>query len=437
MQCIPSRGCDLTHTLTDRTLAVEQIMGGRSLLPPSPAADQLLRLLRESGHPCASPAKQGGSSDVLEWTPTSFSAANITRHCPSSGRVASSFAAAGAHSMLGEMLQFFAESMTRLFVIGVADPSVRAFPSEWERRLHAPAAASLRQHHLYELQGFSTLFMFVWGKVAASFPFSIGQGEEQALLEPAAGTTVASYTPIMSASGDALAKGPKEEQPVTHPLPPSASPSTERRTLPIHTAIEKSSNCSATCGKNMEQGRPCIPLTSATLFLPDVKASPPIVVKKQPKDNSSSAAPSRSERQPATLAVFQHSLTAQAKTQKPFLPSIPREGLVPSTAHREYATREGEWLHSTTYGAANNNAPRLHTSEQSAVGAAASHPTSSRTLSVEKAMQLSRERELQKELGVRRVRNYAAEADMRDYLHSYEANLRSVLDEDVAIEGSV
>ncbi|CAM44185.1 conserved hypothetical protein [Leishmania braziliensis MHOM/BR/75/M2904] len=422
MRCLSSRFSEPAAFLADGTSAMQHIIGNRSLLPPSPTADQLLLLLRESGYPCTSLTAPDSNAGVLGWPPASFSAASITRQCPTSRRVASTFAAAGAHSMLGEMLQFFAESVTRLFTSGVADPSVRAFPSEWDRRLHAPAAASLRQHHLYELQGFSTLFTYIWGQVATSLPLLREQNRDgQGLVDSTECDVVSSTLPAMCFTRGASAKAPAAQQPPSRPLPMPASTAAARQSQPFHRAPNKGSSDGPNSGSAVAHVHPCIPLTSATLFLPDVEAAPIHCIGKRQKDGPLSAVLSRSAVQPAALAVVQHALTAHAKAQGPFQPSIPREGLVPSSS-----PREDERLHPQNSSAVSAHAPR-------SLESAPSHLIVAQTLSVEKAMQLDRQRELRRELGVRRVRNYAAESDMRDYLASFQANMRSLLEiEDVA-----
>ncbi|CAG9583955.1 conserved hypothetical protein [Leishmania major strain Friedlin] len=432
MRCISPRSYESTDLLTDGTAAVQQLTGSRSLLPPSPTADELLQLLHESGHPCTSSTAPDSDMGVFGWPPTSFSAACIKCKCPTSRRVASSFAAAGAHSMLGEMLQFFAESVTRLFTTGVADPSVRAFPSEWDRRLHAPAAASLRQHHLYELQGFSTLFTYIWGQVAASLPLLREQhGEEKALRESTERGMASSTSVAMRPTRGSSAKSPAAQQPPSR-LPLSASAATAHQPQPFHRTARKGGSGGLESGNASAHARPLLSLSPAALHLPNAEMAPTYCRGKRQKDGPIAAVSSRFAAQPPTLAVLQHALTAQARAQRPFLPSIPLEGLVPSSGARMV-----EGPHPENSGAANDYAKRLLASASSNSNATASYPASARTLSLEQAMQLDRQRELQKKLGVRRVRNYAAEDDMRNYLDNYQANMRSVLDgDDVTEDGT-
>ncbi|KAG5489575.1 hypothetical protein GH5_00451 [Leishmania sp. Ghana 2012 LV757] len=432
MQCITNRSYEPTSLLTDCTLAVQHLVSARSLLPPSPTADELLRLLHESGHPCTSSTPPDSSTGVLSSPPASFSAANIIRYCPTSRRVKSSFAAAGAHSMLGEMLQFFAESLTHLFTLGVADASVRAFPSEWDRRLHAPAAASLRQHHLYELQGFSTLFMHVWGQVAASrLLLRDEHGEEQDLVESTQSAAALSSPAMASTSGATARRSAAQQLPSTPP-PLSASAATAHPSQPFYQKTSEGNSGNSKSGIAAAHERPCIPLTSAALFFPGAEVAPLPHGGKQRGDGPLSGLSSRSAAQPATLAVFQHALTMQAKAQRPFLPSIPREGLAPASF-----AREGDGSFPEASSAADRDAPRSLALVPSTSKAAPLYSTSLRPLSVEQGMQLDRQRELRRELGLRRVRNYAAEGDMRDYLSSYQENLRSVLEgEDMDATGS-
>ncbi|GET93503.1 hypothetical protein, conserved [Leishmania tarentolae] len=430
MQCMSNRPYEPTDLLTDRTLAVRQLMGSRSLLPPSPTADELLQILQESGHPSISSTVPDTHTDVLGWPPTSFSAMSIKCKCPTSRRVVSSFAAAGAHSMLGEMLQFFAESVTRLFTTGVADPSVRGFPSEWDRRLHEPAAASLRQHHLYELQGFSTLFTYMWGQVATCLPLLREQhGEQQ---DPTVSTERDMALPTSLATRctrSSSAKSPATKQPASQLLSLSSSAATVHQSQPLeHTTSKESSGCLRR-RDTFAHARSALPLNSASLSLSGAEMAPIYYGGKRQKDGPISAVSSRSAAQPPTLAVLQHALTVQARAQRPFLPSIPPEGLVPSSGFRN-----GEGRHPEHSGAENDSAQHLLASTSSNSKVTASHPTSAQIMSVEQAMELDRQRELQRKLGVRHVRNYAAEDDMRNYLDTYQANMRKVLGRDDVAE---
>ncbi|CBZ26266.1 conserved hypothetical protein [Leishmania mexicana MHOM/GT/2001/U1103] len=432
MRCISTRSYESADPLTDCTVAVQQLMSKRSLLPPSPTADELLQLLQESGHPCTSSTAPDSDMGVLGWPPASFSASSIKCKCPTSSRVASSFAAAGAHSVLGEMLQFFAESVTHLFTTGVADPSVRAFPSEWDRRLHAPAAASLRQHHLYELQGFSALFTYMWGQVATSLPLlREQQGEEKALVESTERSMVSPNSEATRSTRSSSAKSPAAQQPPS-PLLLSTSAATAHQPQPFHRTARKGGSGGLQSGNSSGHVRPLLPLAPAALHLPNAEIESVHCRGKRQKDGLNSAVPSRLAAQPPTLAVLQHALTAQARARGPFLPSIPPEGLLPSSGARRL-----EGPHPENSGAANDYAKHSLASAASDSKATASHPTSAQILSVEQAMQLDRQRELQRKLGVRRVRNYAAEDDMRNYLDNYQANMRSVLEgDDVAEDGT-
>ncbi|KAG5464259.1 hypothetical protein LSCM1_00440 [Leishmania martiniquensis] len=425
MHCISSRSYEPASLLTDCTLAVQQLVGSRSLLPPSPTADQLLLLLRESGHPCTTSTPPDSNIGVLSEPPASFSAASFIRQCPTSRRVMSSFAAAGAHSMLGEMLQFFAESLTRLFTCGVADPSVRAFPSEWDRRLHGPAAASLRQHYLYELQGFSTLFTYIWGQVATSLPLlHEPHGKEQVFVE-AAQSAVASASPAITSSGSCSAKSPVAQQPPSGLLPLFAAAATSPPSPPLDQKISGGISGDRKSGNAVKHKRLCVPLASPALFFPAAEATPHSYGGTAREDGPLSAVSSRSAAHPATLAVLRHALTMQAKARGPFLPSIPREGLIPSSR-----AREGDGSPAENVSSANRHAPRPLASAPSTLKGAPSHLTSSRPLSIEQAMQLDRQSKRRRELGAHCVRNFTAEDDMREYLSSYRENLRCVLEDD-------
>ncbi|KAK7200495.1 hypothetical protein NESM_000104500 [Novymonas esmeraldas] len=439
MQCISNHSFEAADLLTDRTMAVQQLMSSRSLLPPSPSADQLLVLLHEAAHPCASlSSAKSEAPAAADWPPASFSPSTITRQCPTTRRVASSFAAAGAHSMLGEMLQLFAAAVTRLFTAGVTDPSVRAFPAEWDRRLNAPAAASLRQHHLYELQGFSTLFAFMWGQVATSLPLV----REQSVAEQEGLATSSVAPTVTSTARKAGARTPTAPRPQSRLPPLSASSGTGRTSQHRGRSRSAGSSGQGRRGGSALQGRPCVPLTSAALFLPggDAAAATAPHAGKSAQDGARSATSNRPAAQSTTLAVLQHALTAQAKAQRRFLPSIPREGLLPTSSVRSGSgTRDDARPHPETAETVGGGTTRPLASATSSIKAASPRVASNRALTVEHAMQLDRHRELRQELGIRNVRDYAAEGDMQNYLDSYRTNIRGVLgeDDDVDVGGMV
>ncbi|RNF08640.1 hypothetical protein TraAM80_02666 [Trypanosoma rangeli] len=86
----------------------------------------------------------------------------VAQGCPSRALVESCFVAAGEHSELGEMLQWFASAVVALFVDGVK--SGVSFPQAWEESMRRyPTLAA----HTFELQGFSALFSFLLFQLAA------------------------------------------------------------------------------------------------------------------------------------------------------------------------------------------------------------------------------------------------------------------------------
>ncbi|ESL06277.1 hypothetical protein TRSC58_06051 [Trypanosoma rangeli SC58] len=86
----------------------------------------------------------------------------VSQGCPSHALVESCFAAAGEHSELGEMLQWFASAVVALFVDGVK--SGVSFPQAWDESMRKyPTLAA----HTFELQGFSALFSFLLFQLAA------------------------------------------------------------------------------------------------------------------------------------------------------------------------------------------------------------------------------------------------------------------------------
>ncbi|EAN93366.1 hypothetical protein C3747_109g98 [Trypanosoma cruzi] len=86
----------------------------------------------------------------------------VSQGCPSQSLVESSFVAAGEHSELGQMLQWFARAVVALFVDGVK--SGTKFPQAWEESMRRhPTLAS----HTFELQGVGALFSFLMCQLAA------------------------------------------------------------------------------------------------------------------------------------------------------------------------------------------------------------------------------------------------------------------------------
>lgn len=211
-----------SSSLTDRTDTVNQLVLRSSLLPPPPTPDHLARLLkrahskeaeqwelldgndsdamipmRRNGDTIATTStaalRQAGRASVLSpsqpcilglfgvdnSTSNGYGSMNsatgiaipsvsafsqvIKETCPTPQRVQSCFAAAGAKSELGAMLRFFSEAIVSLFTRGVDNDDVLSFPSEWDQRLHA--SVKLRESFLFELQGFSTLFLYIWGSL--------------------------------------------------------------------------------------------------------------------------------------------------------------------------------------------------------------------------------------------------------------------------------
>lgn len=203
------------------TRTVNNFILARSLLPPAPKAEQCQWLLdhvlppalmvdkqttpctvsscteeqdmvddarRASGNPTvrvsdaspsSSPAVLSSSLDVrlhrAKGVPDSHAAPSPLmsesawlgeRGFPGVHRVESAFAAAASHSEMGAMLQYFARSVADLFARGLHS-GVRV-AEEYERRLQeslSKGSDSALQPYLYELQGFSTLFSFLWSQL--------------------------------------------------------------------------------------------------------------------------------------------------------------------------------------------------------------------------------------------------------------------------------
>ncbi|CCW69222.1 unnamed protein product [Phytomonas sp. Hart1] len=170
----PSKG---SVDVADISQRVVQTVHSSSALPPSPRATHLqdfLRVLREN---------HGNKSEVvpllgtiLKQSETLLFPSSVTMSLmktelvqtgayPTEARVRSSFAACGAHSVLGSLLQWFSESILMLFTCGLE--SVASFPEEWDARLQKERAnmSSLHQY-IFELQGFGILFSYLWCRLA-------------------------------------------------------------------------------------------------------------------------------------------------------------------------------------------------------------------------------------------------------------------------------
>lgn len=97
-----------------------------------------------------------GSAAKLFCTPASDV---IIAGSPSASSVVNAFEAASVHSELGKMLKSFASASVDLFVKG--PESVTDFAEKWIAQMSGNSA----QKYLYELQGFGTLFSFLYYQV--------------------------------------------------------------------------------------------------------------------------------------------------------------------------------------------------------------------------------------------------------------------------------
>jgi hypothetical protein len=103
---------------------------------------------------------QKGASDALKETAAKLfctpASDVIIAGSPSASSVVNAFEAASVHSELGRMLKSFAAATVDLFVKG--PESVLDFAEKWIAQMSSSSA----QKHLYELQGFGTLFSFLF-----------------------------------------------------------------------------------------------------------------------------------------------------------------------------------------------------------------------------------------------------------------------------------
>jgi hypothetical protein len=364
----------------------------------------------------------------------------IRRQCPTSRRVQSSFAAAGAHSALGEMLQFFAIALTRLFSEGVDSTAVLSFPTEWEQRLNAPAAASLRKKYLYELQGFSALFAHVWANVAAEHPSrrpaADGTEKEEEEEEPPAKalqkTRVATAAPPTSSL--ALPPGERREREARHQAPAgdvavaaaAAPPFFPQLVAPATSrsaAISRKDPPAMTSAANAGINAKSRSLSSTTFRPHPIDTSWSHQRQSLPLSNPTSTA--------RDAVVLSHGLVVQAKGMGPALPTIPLEGLVLSgqlpgvtKSVDENAVRGRKALPRSSPSSTRDTQPP-------AKGVEGPHLSpSARQQAILQAMEQDRERELKHTLGVRSVRNFAKD-DMQEYLLTFQQNMHSLLEEDL------
>lgn len=448
MACSSSRTYPEASDLSERTRAVHRVTSQRSVLPPAPTSSQLLSLLHEAAKLQAQPSapdlatqdNNEGSAALGNPSPSSGSSAYaeyIRRHCPTSRRVHSSFAAAGAHSALGEMLQFFAVSLTHLFADGVESVAALSFPSEWDRRLSDPNAAPLRENYLYELQGFSALFTYVWGNIAAMQP-SLQRPREKKGEDK---------------EDDRRAYRSAAAPPASSPTPPPAfvAPKdvSERRILKVKRTAPAGAAATAGAAAPVPAAR-VLPLPQLGTKLDPANKTSSIVRFTTPHtyaagpntfSQSTGATLSHSvhgrQSQPLTgleLALGEASVPTQlvtvpAKGRGRFLPSLPLEGLVPHS-QLPHMGKEVRGEGTPQRGRALPTVPSGPGTSSSAKDAEAPHLSpSARQRAIAQAMEQDHAREVRRTLGVRQVRNFAKEEDMQEYLHTFQQNMLSVLDE--------
>ncbi|KPA81445.1 hypothetical protein ABB37_03812 [Leptomonas pyrrhocoris] len=472
-----SRADEITHPVGLTRSVRHQAPSQRSVLPPAPTSSQLSAILREAAQllPLSSMAdldsgkrRSGGVAGGLDVSsaslPTDY-ASFVRRQCPTSRRVQSSFAAAKAHSMLGELLHFFAVSLTCLFTEGVESAAVLSFPAEWEHRLNAPNAAALREKYLYELQGFSTLFTYVWGNVAAAgraAPLPLREEEEddderegkkrkssasartaapQRSRSPSSAPSLASSCVAHELSEGRTAKV-QRTAPVAAAAAAAAAPvGTNTRTHPLPQLVKQTTN-----GKTLHSALSSAP--SAADAKPSRTSNTQTTQSSAVTSKSAPGHGSTGRRR--SLPVFNADTTSSeppalsrgsavaATGRGHFLPSLPFDGLVPSRQLPGLEVRNARAGAQQGRGKAlpeDASAPSSSPPQQSE----ASHfSASAKQLAIQLAKEQDRERELKRELGVRNVRNFAKEEDMHGYLQAFQQNMHSVLDgeEDTVEDGA-
>ncbi|RNF14268.1 uncharacterized protein Tco025E_06112 [Trypanosoma conorhini] len=149
--------------LSSLSKGVETIAFADSALPAAMSSEQMQEIVTSleqmtsaEGRPCA--CHFFGKKSVC----AQISSFLVSRGCPSHLLVEGAFVAAGEHSELGKMLQWFASAVVGLFVDGVKGGVT--FPQAWEEAMRErPALAP----HTFELQGFAALFSFLLCQLAA------------------------------------------------------------------------------------------------------------------------------------------------------------------------------------------------------------------------------------------------------------------------------
>ncbi|EKF29080.1 hypothetical protein MOQ_007151 [Trypanosoma cruzi marinkellei] len=153
----------MSMPLTFLSKRVESIGLSESALPAALTSEQMEKIISKleelnnvENRPCG--RKFFGRDSVC----AEVSSFLVSQGCPSQSLVESSFVAAGEHSELGQMLQWFARAVVALFVDGVK--SGAKFPQAWEESMRRhPTFAS----HTFELQGVGALFSFLMCQLAA------------------------------------------------------------------------------------------------------------------------------------------------------------------------------------------------------------------------------------------------------------------------------
>lgn len=153
--------------IEQRTLRVQEIANS-SALPPAPTPAVLTEMLTglRQRNPVRSTCQRGMTSRAIEVALAEERALLVSQGCPTEARVRSCFAACGASSPLGAMLQWFCHSVIELLTNGAS--AVTSFPQEWETQLQSAREDSSANlfPHLYELQGFGILFSYIWSQWA-------------------------------------------------------------------------------------------------------------------------------------------------------------------------------------------------------------------------------------------------------------------------------
>ncbi|EAN79988.1 uncharacterized protein TEOVI_000436600 [Trypanosoma equiperdum] len=170
------------YTLTER---VEGIAFGKSALPAPPPPEKFLDIFSTLEDQFRDTCKGVGFLFGADSVTSNSNSVLVSNGWPPYARIASSFAAAAAHSELGKVLRWFAKAVVGLFVNGVK--SGVGFPQQWDE--YVRQQADLMEYR-FELQGFGVLFTYILCQLAA-VESAVSEGGVSGEYSPSEGAIVA------------------------------------------------------------------------------------------------------------------------------------------------------------------------------------------------------------------------------------------------------